>query len=107
MENRKLLNFAHVYGISVQKYLLNQKLNEKLKIISISKDKSDKWFCSMFEGRNNPIFLSQFHPEKQAYQWTFKGDILHEKYAVELSQWMAHSFIKQCLKCKPSKQFVS
>jgi hypothetical protein len=59
----------------------------------------------MMEGKTTPIFISQFHPEKQAFQWSMKGDILHEKYSIEISQWIAHSFLKQCLKCKPTKYF--
>ncbi len=60
---------------------------EKLKITSVSKDKDGTWFCSLIEGKDHPIFLSQFHPEKQAYSWTMNGDIIHDKYAILLSQY--------------------
>ena len=51
IENRKLLNFQHAHGISVQKFIDYQKLYEKLKITGISKDKDGTWFCSMLEGK--------------------------------------------------------
>jgi len=52
VENRKLVNFQHAHGISVQKFNQCPRLQEKLKIISISKDKDGKWFYSALEGEN-------------------------------------------------------
>lgn len=83
------MNNFHMHGISVKKFMNSPKLKEKLKIISISKDKDGRWFCSGIEGKDNPIFLSQFHPEKQSFQWTKKGDVLHNKYSIELSHYLA------------------
>lgn len=88
-ENRKLINFQHTYGISVKKFLSNQKLCDKLKIVQISKDKDGKWFCSAMEGKNLPIFISQYHPEKQAFQWSKTGEIRHNRDSVEMSQYLA------------------
>lgn len=102
-ENCKLINFQHTYGISVKKFLSNPKLCEKLKIVQISKDKDGKWFCSGMEGRNLPIFISQYHPEKQAYQWSKTGEIRHNKDSVELSQHLASTFLSECRRYKPSK----
>jgi hypothetical protein len=45
------MNFQHAHGISVQKFISNQKLCDKLKITGISKDKDGKWFCSLIEGK--------------------------------------------------------
>ena len=97
----------HSYGISVKKFLSEAKLTDKLKLTQISKDKDGKWFCSGLEGKNMPIFISQYHPEKQAYQWTRNGDIKHNKDAVELSQFLASSFVGQCRMCRPLKDFGS
>lgn len=47
LENRKIINFFHNHGISVKKFMNTPKLTEKLKLISITKDKSGKWFCSL------------------------------------------------------------
>ena len=82
MENRKLINNYHVFGILVKKFMSTPKLMEKLKITGISKDQDGKWFCTMMEGKDRPIFLTQYHPEKQAFQWGTKGDILHNKPAI-------------------------
>ena len=69
------------------------KLVEKMKITAMSKDQNGKWFCSMIEGKDKPIYLSQFHPEKQAFQWTLKGDIVHNRPSIELCQVMAQNFV--------------
>jgi gamma-glutamyl hydrolase len=107
IENKKLLNFHHVYGISVKKFTTTTKLHEKLKVTGISRDQDGKWFCAMLEGRDRPIFLSQFHPEKQAFQWTSKGDVVGNKPSIELSQHIAQSFVLECMKCKTEKTFNS
>lgn len=72
-ENYRLINFQHSFGISVKKFINEPKLYEKLKITQISKDKDGKWFCSALEGKNTPIYITQYHPEKQSYQWTKTG----------------------------------
>lgn len=59
------------------------------------------------EGKERPIFLSQFHPEKQAFQWTKRGDIITNKASIEISQYIAQMFVEQCLKCRAEKSFVS
>lgn len=107
MEHRKLINFYHMHGISVKKFMSSPKLMDKLRITSISKDKDGKWFCSLLEGKEKPIFLSQFHPEKQAFQWNKKGDIISNKPSIEISQYMAQSFLQECLKCRAEKAFLS
>ena len=42
----------------------------------------------------------QLHPEKQGYHWPDRKDIFHHKYPIELSHYLAQSFIRECLKCK-------
>jgi gamma-glutamyl hydrolase len=80
IENKPLLNFFHRHGISLSRFLYNEKydkLRKELKLISASKDKDGLWFCSFLEGIKNPIFISQFHPEKQAYEWNPTAVINH------------------------------
>ena len=83
------------------------RLMEKLKITAISKVQGGKWFCAFMEGKDKPIFLSQLHPEKQAFHWPDRKDIFHHKHPIELSQYFAQSFIRECLKCKSEKIFHS
>lgn len=105
IENRKLLNFFHRHGISLNRFLYNEKydkLRKELKLIGTSKDKDGTWFCSFLEGIRNPIFISQFHPEKQAYEWNPTAVINHHYEAIEASQYFANQFVEQCRKC-PNK----
>jgi hypothetical protein len=53
------------------------------------------------EGKNNPIFISQYHPEKQAFQWTKTGEIKHNKDSIQISQFLAMEFVNLCRKHKP------
>lgn len=49
IENKKLLNFFHMHGISASRFLYSEKyqsLRDELKLISASRDKDGTWFCS-------------------------------------------------------------
>ena len=110
LENKKLLNFAHMNGISMNGFMVDDKseqLRKELKLISVAKDKEGRWFCSFLEGRNHPVFISQFHPEKQSYEWNPDAVINHGYESIELSQFLANQFVEQCRRNKsrfPTKE---
>jgi len=62
LEHRKLINNHHVYGISIKKFMNTPKLVDKLRITGISRDQDGRWFCTIMEGRDRPIYLTQYHP---------------------------------------------
>ena len=41
-------------------------------ILSVNKDVNGLEFVSTMEAKNYPIFGTQFHPEKNAYEWAPK-----------------------------------
>ena len=53
-------------------------------------------FIALLEAKNYPIWGSQFHPEKNPYEWTRKYDnIPHSKNAVEAASFFANYFVEQ------------
>ena len=51
------------------------------------------------EAHEYPIWASQFHPEKNAFEWTKKwNNIPHSKDAIDSSMFFAEYFVEQTRK---------
>lgn len=50
-------------------------------------------FC--FLGRRYPIFGTQWHPEKNGFEWRVNSTIPHTTNAVQVMQYMANFFVEQ------------
>ena len=56
-------------------------------------------FVAFLEAKNYPIWATQFHPEKNAYEWTKKYDnIPHTKDAISSASEFANFFVEQSRK---------
>jgi len=42
-----------------------------------------------------PIYASQFHPEKVAFEWDTEEEIPHEFDAIRLEQWLGNFFVNE------------
>ena len=45
-------------------------LKDFWRVLSTNQDKNGIEFISMLEAKNHPIWGTQFHPEKTAYEWS-------------------------------------
>ena len=53
-------------------------------------------FIALLEARDYPIWGSQFHPEKNSYEWSRKyKNIPHTKEAMEATIFFANYFVEQ------------
>ena len=58
-------------------------------------------FVSLMEGKKYPFYGSQFHPEKNPFEWTSKySAIPHSKQAIEGAAFLADFFVNECRKSK-------
>lgn len=63
-------------------------------ILSVNKDVNGLEFVSTMEAKNYPIFGTQFHPEKNAYEWAPKyPGIPHTSEAIRVGRYFAEFFI--------------
>jgi gamma-glutamyl hydrolase len=59
-------------------------------------------FASIVEATEYPIFGSQFHPEKNCFEWDQSWEEesgsqdVHSTAAIEVSQYLARFFVDQC-----------
>lgn len=47
-----------------------------------------------------PVYGTQWHPEKNPYEWTNNEPIPHTADAVAVAQYMANFFVGEARKCK-------
>jgi len=74
--------YHHNSGVPPSAYQFNKALNSSLKITSIGYNSTNYPYVATFEAYNYPIYGSQFHPEKNLFEWKvnaphdFKSDLV-------------------------------
>eukprot|EP01004_Peranema_trichophorum_P006353 NODE_5176_length_1054_cov_49.340494_g4618_i0.p1 GENE.NODE_5176_length_1054_cov_49.340494_g4618_i0~~NODE_5176_length_1054_cov_49.340494_g4618_i0.p1 ORF type:complete len:300 (-),score=33.05 NODE_5176_length_1054_cov_49.340494_g4618_i0:107-1006(-) len=84
---------SHVSGVSPQTFKNNARLNAFFDVLSVNEDDKGKEFASSFEAKNYAIYGTQFHPEKNAFEWTTQIPISHTSDAISITQYFADFFI--------------
>lgn len=50
------------------------------------------------EHKRYPFFGSQFHPEKNSFEWYTNQNLPHSKNAIKTSQYFGNFFVDECRK---------
>jgi hypothetical protein len=69
-------------GLSMASFLGSRKLVDFFNVISLSIDRSGNPYVSTLESKDYPIVATQWHPEKNSYEWTPSLHIPHTAEAV-------------------------
>jgi len=90
----------HHDGVVPETYATNQKLNAFFNILSTNVDMKGRLFVSTIEAKDKsmPVYATQWHPEKNNYEWTLNEKIPHSSIAVRASQYTANFFVDECRK---------
>jgi len=83
----------HQKGLAMSAYKENPALEDFFKVLSLSIDKSGNPYVSTLEARNYPIVATQWHPEKNPFEWSPALHIPHTPEAVRMSQEVANYFV--------------
>jgi gamma-glutamyl hydrolase len=67
----------HTRGISIETFYSNVLLNSAFRILGISKDRNGKEFVALWEGLELPMYASQFHPERNLFEWSNDEALVH------------------------------
>jgi gamma-glutamyl hydrolase len=89
------MNYHH-WGISKQRYHANAKLDAFYDVLSTNVDDHGDTFVSTVEGKRYPVYGYQWHPEKNAFEWS--GHINHSPEAVAAMQYMADFTVSEARK---------
>ena len=85
-------------GVVPATFQSNGKLAAFYDVLSTNADRGGRVFASTIEGRKYPVFGSQWHPEKNIFEWTDREDIPHFQEAVRVAQYTANFFVDQARK---------
>ncbi|XP_057291503.1 gamma-glutamyl hydrolase-like [Hydractinia symbiolongicarpus] len=94
-EKQPITAHFHKYSVASQCFKRSAKLNRFFKVLGTSSDRNGKEFVSAIEGKKFPFYGIQFHPEKTMFEWSTAISIPHSPQAVQLSQFIANSFMEQ------------
>lgn len=88
---------AHTMGVTPADFTAASTLDARFEILGTSFDRGGKEFVATMEGKTLPIFTTQWHPEKVAFEWNapMSNDIPHSFEALLANFWPAAFFANQ------------
>ncbi|KAK9823907.1 hypothetical protein WJX72_006292 [[Myrmecia] bisecta] len=98
-----LQNFAysmenHAEGVSFAAYDENPHLKDFFKVLSLSVDRLGGVYISTMEARKYPITATQWHPEKNAFEWAAHLHIPHSPEAIDVTTAVAKYILREARK---------
>ncbi|KAL4537262.1 hypothetical protein Ndes2526B_g04834 [Nannochloris sp. 'desiccata'] len=84
----------HAHGVAYEAFASNPGLNSFFDVLTLSIDRQDAVYVSTMESTHYPISATQWHPEKNAFEWTLnKKTIPHHPDAIEVTQEVANYLV--------------
>ncbi len=95
----------HECGVSPSDFNANSRLTSFYNVLSNNVDRNGKPFVSSIEGKTVPVYATQWHPEKNAFEWTPEEAIPHSLEAVRVCTYMAQFFVNEARKSTHSMPY--
>ncbi|XP_034036361.1 gamma-glutamyl hydrolase [Thalassophryne amazonica] len=95
-----LSTHCHKWSVAVETFNSNEDLRNFYKVLSTNTDGKTE-FVSTIEAYNFPIYGTQWHPEKSAFEWT-KPHYPHCPLAVQINFYIAAFFVNEARKSQHS-----
>lgn len=98
----------HHGGIALDHWQKTASLNEFFDVLSTNVDRNGWRFVSTIEAKDYPIFGSQWHPEKNAFEWYMMPEgypyeaIDHSPDGIAVGQYMSNFLVSHAKKSKHS-----
>ncbi|XP_056155611.1 gamma-glutamyl hydrolase [Lampris incognitus] len=96
LASEPLTENSHQWSLTVQSYNDNEELKRFYKILSTNTDGRVE-FVSTVEANDFPIYGTQWHPEKNAFEWT-RPYIPHSPAAIKTTFYMADFLVNEARK---------
>jgi gamma-glutamyl hydrolase len=103
LRTERLAFNSHDYGLLVSEYESNPALNTFFEMLSFNQDPAGQLFVSTMEARDYPFYGTQWHPEKNNFEWSQNADysnIPHSPNAILASQATARFFLSEARKSR-------
>uniref|UniRef100_A0A668ABR5 folate gamma-glutamyl hydrolase n=2 Tax=Myripristis murdjan TaxID=586833 RepID=A0A668ABR5_9TELE len=96
LASEPLTENSHKWSVTTETHNNDEKLKDFYKVLSTNSDGAVE-FVSTMEAYDYPIYATQWHPEKNPFEWT-KPYIPHSPAAVKVAFYMAHFFVNEARK---------
>lgn len=73
-------------------------LHDKFNLLAVAWDSKGQEYTALVEHKKYPIYASQFHPEKNPFEWSVYLDIPHTQNGIYFTQYLANFFIGEARK---------
>lgn len=100
MTNANLSVFVHNYMFHYDTFINTPILNTTLTPTAHSFDTKGVKYVSSYESPTMPIYATQYHPEKNAFEWRSTYTINHSYDTIRLQQYLANFFVNEARKNK-------
>jgi len=88
----------HQAGVFPSVFRSNSKLSAFYNVLSTNRDRKGIEFVSTIEAKSAPVYATQWHPEKNAFEWTPNENLPHTASAVRAAQYVANFFVDEARK---------
>jgi gamma-glutamyl hydrolase len=96
LHNENLTSNEHHSGVEPSMFLSNDLLFKTFTVLSTNVDpQTGREFVSTIESKTRPYTGTQWHPEKNNFEWSTNVDLPHSSHAVEISQFVANDFVSR------------
>lgn len=85
----------HHGSVYTSTFKANEKLSQFFRILSTNNDRNGINFVSTMEGQKYPFYATQWHPEKNAFEWTLNENIPHQAMSIKVTQYMSNFFVNE------------
>lgn len=88
----------HENGVTMTKYLKNESIKNFFKVLSTNIDTKGETYISTTEAYDFPIYGTQWHPEKNNFEFKLDIHAAHNEMAVQASLYTASFFVNEARK---------
>jgi len=92
----------HQDGVTPEAFYGSSAMTSFYRVMSTNVDRKGREFVSTIEAFNMPVYGSQWHPEKNIYEWNADEAIPHSLEAVLSAQYVADFFVNEARKSNHS-----
>jgi len=88
----------HYKCVTTETFHSTSALHTMFRALSYNTGKDGKTYISTMEGKDLPIYATQWHPERNSFEWFENRHIPHSKNAIDVTQYFANFFVNQARK---------
>lgn len=96
VQSQKIVYNAHGFCVSPDMILKDDgPLHNSFNLLATNWDATGQKYVALVEHKKLPIYASQFHPEKNGFEWSIYVDIPHSQNAIYFMQYLANFFVSE------------